>query len=312
MSIGSFILRRLGTGLLAVTGASLLVFLFLHLVPGDPVDQLAGGDADEATRLEIAHCLHLDESMPAQLGVFARNIVNGSLGHQCPDPEHKPTVMARIVEVAPYTLWLALGGMAVALLLALPLGVLAAARRGTWVDTIASFVSLTGISMPIVWMAPLALLIFFGYLGWLPGPAEPDAPGALVLPSIVVGVHLMAMLARMTRSSLVDVIGEDYIRTARAKGVPGRRVLLHHALRNALLPVITVAGLQFGSMLSGAIITEKVFARPGLGTLLLDGIAERNFPMVQGTVLVIAVIYVFVNLLVDLAYGLADPRIRVA
>ncbi len=165
--------------------------------------------------------------------------------------------------------------------------------------------------MPIVWMAPLALLIFFGYLGWLPGPAEPNAPGALVLPSIVVGVHLMAMLARMTRSSLVEVIGEDYIRTARAKGVPGRRVLLHHALRNALLPVITVAGLQFGSMLSGAIITEKVFARPGLGTLLLDGISERNFPMVQGTVLVIAVIYVIVNLLVDLAYGLADPRIRV-
>ncbi len=312
MSIGSFILRRLGTGLLAVTGASLLVFLFLHLVPGDPVDQLAGGDADEATRREISHCLHLDETMPVQLGIFARNIVNGSLGQQCPDPEHKPTVMARIVQVAPYTFWLAAGGMSVALLLALPLGIVAAARRGSWVDTAASLVSLTGISMPIVWMAPLALLVFFGYLGWLPGPAEPDAPGALVLPSIVVGVHLMAMLSRMTRSSLVDVMDEDYIRTARAKGVPGRRVLLHHALRNALLPVITVAGLQFGSMLSGAIITEKVFARPGLGTLLLDGIAERNFPMVQGTVLVIAVIYVVVNLLVDLAYGLADPRIRVA
>jgi len=311
MSIGSFILRRVGSGLLAILGVSVLVFFFLHMVPGDPVDQLAGGDADARDREEIEKCLHLDRTLPEQFGIFVRNIGNGTLGQQCPNPEAKPTVMQRIVEVFPYTIELAIGGMVVALLLALPLGIVAAVRRGTWVDTGAAVVSLLGISMPIMWMGPLLIFLFFIYLGWLPGPAEADARFALVLPSIAVGTHLMAMLSRMTRSSLVEVLGEDYMITARAKGLPRAVVLLKHGLRNALLPVITVAGLQFGSMLSGAIITEKVFARPGLGTLLLDGIAERNFPMVQGTVLVIAVIYVTVNILVDFAYGLADPRIRV-
>lgn len=311
MSIGSFILRRLGSGLLAVFGVSVLVFLFLHMVPGDPVDQLAGGDADEKDRAEIERCLHLDQSMPRQFVIFLGNVADGSLGQQCPNPESKPTVMARILEVMPYTIELALGGMLVALVLALPLGILAAVKRGTWVDTATAVVSLTGISMPIVWMGPLVLFFFFGYLGWLPGPAEADEPGALILPSLVIGTHLMAMLSRMTRSSMVEVLREDYIRTAEAKGLPRRSVLFKHALRNALLPVITVAGLQFGAMLSGAIITEKVFSRPGLGTLLLEGISERNFPMVQGTVLVIAVIYVTVNIAVDLAYGLTDPRIRV-
>ncbi len=311
MSIGSFILRRLGSGALAIFGVSLLVFMFLHMVPGDPVDQLAGGDADLRDRAAIEQCLHLDRSLPDQFGIFLRNIGNGTLGQQCPNPETKPTVMQRILEVMPYTLELAVAGMAVAILLALPLGIIAALRRGSWIDTTAAVVSLLGLSMPIMWMGPLLIFLFFIYLGWLPGPAEADAAGALVLPAVAVGTHLMAMLSRMTRSSLVEVLREDYMVTARAKGLRGSVVVLKHGLRNALLPVITVAGLQFGSMLSGAIITEKVFARPGLGTLLLDGIAERNFPMVQGTVLVIAMIYVTVNILVDLAYGLADPRIRV-
>jgi len=157
--------------------------------------------------------------------------------------------------------------------------------------------------------APLLVFWFFVVLGWFPGPTE-LGPMALVLPAVAVGTHLMAMLARMTRSSMVDVLGEDYVRTARAKGLPEGRVLFRHVLRNALLPVITVAGLQFGSLLSGAIVIENVFARPGLGTTLLDAILERNYPVVQGTVLVIAGIYVGVNILVDLAYGLADPRIR--
>jgi ABC-type dipeptide/oligopeptide/nickel transport system permease component len=164
--------------------------------------------------------------------------------------------------------------------------------------------------MPVMWMGPALLDIFYADARLLPGPSFPDEPLALLLPSIVIGTHLMAMLSRMTRSSLVDVLDEDYMRTARAKGVRPSMVVLRHGLRNALLPVITIAGIQFGGMLGGAIITEKVFARPGLGTLLLDGIAERNYPIVQGTVLVIAVGYVTVNLLVDLSYGLADPRIR--
>lgn len=312
MSIGSFILRRLGSGLLALLGVSVLVFLFLHIIPGDPVDHLAGGEATPEMRDKLEKCMHLDRSMPAQFGIFLRNIGNGSLGRQCPNPKNKPSVMTRVLKVMPYTIELAAAGMLVAILLALPLGIIAALRRGTLVDTAAAVVSLSGLSMPIMWLGPLLLFLFFINLGWLPGPAEPDARFALVLPAFAVGVHLMAMLSRMTRASLVEVMREDYLRTARAKGLSEWTVVLKHGLRNALLPVITIAGIQVGSLLSGAIITEKVFARPGLGTLMLDGITERNYPIVQGTVLVIAVIYVTVNIAVDLAYGLADPRIRKA
>ncbi|MDB4963482.1 MAG: binding-protein-dependent transport system inner rane component [Myxococcales bacterium] len=309
MSIGSFLLRRLGSGLLAIVGVSVLVFAFLHIVPGDPVDHLAGGEATPAQRLKIEQCMGLDKSLPRQFISFLGHVADGSLGHQCPDPKGKPTVAARIAEVFPHTMWLAICGMLVAIVLALPLGMLAAVKRGTWVDTLATTVSLSMVAMPQMMFAPLLLFWFFVTLGWFPGPTE-LGPAAIVLPAMAVGTHLMAMLARMTRSSLVEVLGEDYVRTARAKGLPEGSVLFRHALRNALLPVITVAGLQFGSLLSGAIIIENVFARPGLGATLLEAILERNYPVVQGTVLVIAMIYVLVNILVDLAYGLADPRIR--
>ena len=309
MSIGSFILRRLGSGALAVVGVSLLVFLFLHLVPGDPVDHLAGDDAPPALRKQIESCMGLDQDIPHQLLGFFGHVVDGTLGHQCPYPEGKPTVMGRILDVMPHTIALAIAGVLIALFFAIPLGVIAAVRRGTWTDTLATVISLLGISVPIMLLAPLLLAIFFARLGWLPGPTETGVAG-LILPAFAVATHMMAMLARMTRTSMVDVIGEDFVRTARAKGLGERRVIYVHALRNALLPVITIVGLQFGAMLSGAIIIEKVFARPGLGSLLLDAIFERNYPIVQGVVLVIAVIYVAVNILVDVAYGLADPRIR--
>lgn len=309
MSIGSFLLRRLGSGALAILGVSVLVFLFLHLVPGDPVDHLAGGEATVEQRQKIEQCMGLDQSMPAQFVSFLGHVVDGSLGHQCPDPKGKPTVAARIAEAFPHTLQLAVAGMLVAIVLALPLGIIAAIKRGTWIDTLATTVALSGIAIPQMMFAPLLLYIFFAVLGWFPGPTETGF-AALILPALAVGTHLMAMLARMTRSSMVEVLGEDFVRTARAKGLPESRVLIVHALRNALLPVITIAGLQFGSLLSGAIVIENVFARPGLGDTLLKAILERNYPVVQGTVLVIAFIYVAVNILVDLAYGLADPRIR--
>ncbi len=310
MSLGSFILRRVGSSAIAVFGVCVLVFSFLHMIPGDPVDALTGGEATPEQRREIAECMYLDESLPSQFGRYLGSIADGTLGRQCPDPEGKPTVMQRIVEVFPYTIELAIGGLLVALIFAIPLGVLAAVRRGTWVDAAAAVISLAGLSMPVMWMGPVLLQIFYVDLQLAPGPSFADEPFALVLPAIVIGTHLMAMLSRMTRSSLVDVLDEDYMRTARAKGLRPSVVVFKHGLRNALLPVITVAGIQFGAMLGGAIITEKVFARPGLGTLLIDGISERNYPIVQGTVLVIAVCYVTVNLLVDLSYGLADPRIR--
>ena len=309
MPIGAFILRRLGLGLVSIFGVSVLVFLFLHLIPGDPVDHLGGGEVTADQRAQLEHCLGLDRSLPGQFVGFLGKVADLSLGHQCPDPESKPTVMALIVDVFPDTLVLAAAGMAVAIALALPLGILAAIRRGTWIDTMAAMLSLSGIAVPLMLLGPLLLLWFFLDLGWLPGPSETGAL-ALILPAIAVGSHLMALLARMTRSSMVEVLGEDYLRTARAKGLPELKVVTKHALRNALLPVITIAGLQFGSMLSGAIITENIFARPGLGTLLVAAINERNYPVVQGTVLVIAAIYVLVNIVVDVAYGVADPRIR--
>jgi ABC-type dipeptide/oligopeptide/nickel transport system permease component len=309
VSIGAFLLRRLASGVLAILGVSILVFLFLHIVPGDPVDHLAGGEATVEQREKIEKCMGLDRSLPRQFVSFLGNVVDGTLGHQCPDPKNKPTVAARVAEAFPHTLWLALAGMVVAIVLAIPLGIIAAIRRGSWVDTLATTTALSGISIPQMMFAPLLVMIFFATLGWFPGPTE-TGPMALVLPAFAVGTHLMAMLARMTRSSMVEVLGEDFVRTARAKGLPEGRVLLVHALRNALLPVITIVGLQFGSLLSGAIVIEKVFSRPGLGTTLLDAILERNYPVVQGTVLVIATLYVLVNMLVDLSYGLADPRIR--
>jgi ABC-type dipeptide/oligopeptide/nickel transport system permease component len=310
VSIGSFLLRRFGSGALAILGVSILTFAFLHLVPGDPVDHLAGGDAPAAARRAIERCMGLDQSLPTQFARFLGHVVDGTLGNQCRsgDP-HGPTVAARIAEVMPHTIALAIAGMLIALVLALPLGIAAAIRRGTWIDTLATTLSLSGIAIPQMMFAPLLLLWGFIVLGRFPGPTETGL-AALVLPAFAVGTHLMAMLARMTRSSMVEVLGEDYVRTARAKGLPERRVIALHALRNALLPVITVAGLQFGSLLSGAIIIENVFSRPGLGSTLVEAIRERNYPVVQGVVLVIAAIYVLVNMLVDLTYGLSDPRIR--
>lgn len=306
----AFVVRRLISGAVAIVGVSVLVFAFLHIVPGDPVDQLAGGEATAEQRARVMACMGLDRPVVAQLGTFFGHIVDGTLGHQCKSGDERgPTVAARIAEVMPHTLALAVTGMAFALAFALPLGIIAAARRGTWLDTLTSLAALSAVAVPMMLLAPILLRVFFVWLGWLPGPTE-TGPRALLLPALAVGLQLMAMLARMTRTSLIEVLGEDYVRTARAKGLGERRVLLVHALRNALLPVVTVAGLQFGALLSGSIIVEKVFARPGLGLTLLDAISERNYPVVQGCVLVIAVIYVVVNIVVDVAYGIVDPRIR--
>ena len=309
MGIGSFLLRRFGSGALAILGVSILVFSFLHLVPGDPVDQLAGGEATPEQRAKIEHCMGLDKPLVGQFGTFLGHIGDGTLGHQCKSGGDTRTVASRIAEVLPHTFALAICGMLVAVVLALPLGVIAAVKRGTWIDTLATVTSLSVIGLPIMLLGPILLLVFFVWLGWLPGPTE-TGPLAILMPATALGLQMMAMLSRMTRSSMIEVLGEDYVRTARAKGLDEKRVLVLHALRNALLPVITIAGLQFGSLLTGSIIIEKVFARPGLGLTLLDAITERNYPVVQGCVLVTAVIYVIVNMLVDIAYGLADPRIR--
>ncbi len=303
-----YVARRALSSLIAVIGVSVLVFLLIHLIPGDPVDNLLGEGADVADKAAMRACMDLDQSLPIQFGRFVRSVFDGTLGRTCPD--QKRTIAQLIGAALPSTFVLAVSGMVVAITLALPLGIASALRRGRAIDLFATTVSLAGISVPSMWMGPMLLLVFYVQLGWLPGPIESRGLAALVLPSFVLGTHLLAMLARMTRSSLVDVLGEDYIRTAHAKGLSSSRVVLRHALRNSLVPVITIAGMQFGSLLSGAVVIEKIFGRAGLGTLLLDGILQRDFRVVQGCTLVIAGIYVMVNLLVDLLYAAADPRVR--
>jgi peptide/nickel transport system permease protein len=285
------------------------VFLLVHLIPGDPVDNLLGERADPIDKAAMRRCMDLDQPLVVQFGRFLASIGDGTLGHTCPD--QRRTVASLIADALPHTIALATAAMVVALVLALPLGILAALRPRSALDAGATVIALAGISMPSIWLGPLLLAIFYVGLQWLPGPADDAGLAGLVLPSIMLGTHLMAMLARMTRSSLLEVLGEDYVRTARAKGLSSTLVILRHGLRNALVPVITVAGIQFGALLAGAVVTEKVFARPGIGTLLLEAISQRDYRVVQGCTLVIAVSYVTVNLLVDLAYGLVDPRIRV-
>jgi ABC-type dipeptide/oligopeptide/nickel transport system permease component len=228
VGLAKYLLRRLGAGLLAMLGVSVLVFLMLHVVPGDPVDHLAGGEATPDQRKKIEACMGLDQPMYVQFGTFLEHVVDGSLGHQCPDPKNKPTVAGKIGDVWMHTVWLAIGGMLVAIVLAIPLGVLAAVRRGTWVDTLAAIGGLAGVAVPMMLMAPVMLLVFFIDLGTMPGPTE-TGPAALVLPSVAIGVHLLGMLSRMTRASMVDVLDEDYVRTAKAKGLGRGTVLYKHA-----------------------------------------------------------------------------------
>jgi peptide/nickel transport system permease protein len=251
---GAYLRRRLVASASAVFGVSVLVFLLVHLIPGDPIDNLLGERADPRDKAEMRACMDLDQPLAVQFGRFLGHIADGTLGTTCPDRSR--TVAQLIAEALPSTVALAVAAMVVALLLALPLGVLAALRQGGALDGAATAVALAGISMPAMWLGPLMLAIFYVDLQWFPGPADDAGLAGLVLPAIMLGTHLMAMLARMTRSSLLEVLGEDYIRTARAKGLSAPAVVLGHALRNALVPVITVAGIQFGSLLAGAVVTE--------------------------------------------------------
>jgi peptide/nickel transport system permease protein len=287
-------------------GVLTVIFLLLHLIPGDPVDMMLGERAFAADRVRMRAALGLDRPLAAQYGGYLLRTVQGDLGQSF---RQRRPVAALIAERLPATAELMLGAMAVALAVALPLGLLAALHHGRWVDQVASAFAVLGVATPNFWLGPLLILAFAIRLDWLP-VNERGTLAHLVLPSITLGTAMAALLSRMTRTALVEVLGEDYIRTARAKGLRERSVLLVHALRNAAIPVITVIGLQVGVLLSGAIITESIFDWPGLGTLLLDAIYGRDYPLVQGCILVIALTYVGVNLLTDLAYGWIDPRIR--
>jgi len=305
----TYIIRRLLGAAYVLIAVSTLVFLVVRAVPGDPVESILGEFATDADKEQLRECLHLNDGLIGQYGHFLKDIGNGTFGTFCDDPT--VTVASRIAEAIPYTAELALTAVALGLLIALPLGVFAARRHGTWVDLGALTMALFGVSLPSFWLGPMLLIAFTVTLQVFPDPGSGVAGlTSLALPAITLGTSLSAKLTRMTRSSMLEVLSSDYVRTARAKGLRERVVVFKHALRNALVPVVTVVGLQIGALLSGAIIVEKIFARPGLGTLLLDAIEQRNYMLVQGAVLGVTLTYVVVNLITDLAYVAVDPRIQ--
>lgn len=309
-----YLLRRAGAVVPVLGVVSAVVFSLIHLTPGDPVRIMLREEADPATVATLRHQLGLDRPLPLQYLTWLGRAARGELGRSI--RTNQPVVEA-IRQRAPVTLTLALAALLVALTIGLPAGILAAFRRNSVVDVIATLVAIAGVSLPSFWLAMLLILVFSVTLGWLPPlgwvslDRDPVAwVRSLVLPSVTLGVAIAAVVMRMTRASLLEVLELDYVRTARAKGLAEHRIILGHALQNALIPVVTVVGLQAGALLGGAVITETIFALPGVGRLLVDAIFQRDFPIVQGVVLFLAVNFLVVNLLVDLTYARLDPRIR--
>ncbi len=301
-----FLIRRLVLTVPVLLGVATLVFALLHLVPGDPAQVMLGESASASDVAQLRQTLGLDRPLAEQYGLYLRGLLQGDLGTSF---RYNTPVTAEIAQRLPNTLDLALAAMSVAILIALPLGILGALYRGRAVDQIAMTISLAGISMPNFWLGPLLAIVFAVMLGWLPVSGTGDWRH-LVLPAVTLGAALAAILARMTRASLIEELRELYVLAARARGLSRTRAVLKHALRNSLIPVVTILGLQFGAVLTGTIITETIFAWPGVGRLLIQAINFRDYPLVQGCILFIASTYVTVNLLVDLVYGWLDPRIR--
>lgn len=301
------VLRRLLLAIPTTLAVATLVFSLIHLIPGDPVLIMLGDGAQPTDVEELRAKLGLDRPLLEQYGQFLAGLGRGDLGRSLHFDQPVTTLLLRHY---PATVVLAFSAMAVALLVSLPLGMLAAYRRDGWIDRGARFFSLLGVSVPNFWLGPVAILLFSVQLGLLPVSGWSDWK-SLVLPAATLGAALAALLTRMVRGALVEELGKPYLVTARSKGLRPFRVATAHALRNALVPVVTVVGLQFGSLLTGAILTETIFGWPGLGRLLIQAIRLRDFPLVQGSVLVIAVTYVAVNLVTDLVYAWLDPRIRV-
>jgi peptide/nickel transport system permease protein len=283
----------------------MIVFLLLHLVPGDPVELMLGDSARPADRTALRQALGLDLPFMDQLFGWFTHLVRLDLGESL---YSRRPVLDLIAERLPATLELTAAALTLALLIALPLGTLAARHHNRPLDRLAMGFSLLGMSIPNFWLGPLLILLFSLELGWTPVSGR-DTIASLVLPALTLGTALAAVLARMVRSSLLEVLSEDFIRTARAKGLSEPAMLWRHALPNAWLPLLTVLGLQLGALLGGAVITETVFAWPGLGSLLVEAIQRRDYPLVQGCVLLISLTYVLVNALTDLAYRWVDPRV---
>jgi len=304
----TYVGRRLLAAIPTLWGVATAVFIMARLLPGDPARVIAGINASQDQVDHLRRQLGLDQPLPVQYLDFLGGLVRLDLGTSAHfgDP-----VLAEIGSRLPYTAELALAALAVAVVLGMLGGVVAAQRRNTVVDVVISTVSVLGISMPTYWLGLMLIVLFAIQFRLLPA-AGADSPESVVLPAVTLGLLSVGLIARMTRSSLLEVLGQDYVRTARAKGVSPARVVVAHGLRNALVPILTAIGLQLGSLMGGAVVTESVFGWPGVGRLLLDSIFSRDYPMVQGLVLLFAVTYIAVNLLVDLLYVVVDPRVRYA
>jgi len=302
----TWVLQRLFSAALVIFSVTLVVFFLIHLIPGDPVDVMLGETATVADRQAMRASLGLDQPLTVQLLDYLQGLLQLDFGQSLHSQEAISSILAQRL---PATAWLALSAMFIAILLAIPLGIFSAVYRGTWIDRTAMLVSLAGLSIPNFLLGPLLVLVFSIALGLLPVSGN-DSLLHLILPSITLGLSMAAVLARMVRSSLLETLGEDFIRTAHAKGMHPRDVIWKHAMRNAWLPVITVIGAQIGALLGGAVVTETVFDWPGLGSLMIESIQKRDYPIVQACVLIISVIYVAVNAMTDVCYGLLDPRIR--
>jgi peptide/nickel transport system permease protein len=302
----TFILRRLLALIPVGLGVVAVVSLLIHTVPGDPADMILGPYATLEEKVQLKKDLGLDKPFLEELGAFYVEIAHGHLGDSLIYRKPVETLIAQRIRP---TLELACLAMIVALCLSLPLGILSALKQGKLTDFTAMGFALTGIAVPNFWLGPMLVLLFSLRLGLFP-VSERGSWDTYVLPALTLGIPLSAMLSRMTRNSMLDNLKEDFVRTARAKGVRETVVVLKHVLRNASLPLVTIAGLQFGALLTGAIITERIFDWPGLGSLILDGINNRDYPVVQGCVLVFSATYLLVNLFTDLGYALVDPRIK--
>ncbi len=291
-----------------IFGVLLLTFLLIHLVPGDPVEVMLGESASSADREALRAELGLDQPLLQQFGHYLNKLAHGDFGHSI----HSKASISELIKTRyPATLKLALLALLIGLAAGIPLGIYSALKAGHWQDVMVTIISVRLSAMPAFWLGPVLMLMFAVWLGWLPVSGM-ESNTSIILPAVTLGFGLSAILTRMTRTSLLEVLNDDYIRTARAKGLPERVVILRHAMRAALLPIITIVGLQMGSLLAGAVITETIFSWDGIGRLLVESIEKRDYPVTQACVLVVALSYVVVNLLTDILYKLADPRVAAA
>jgi peptide/nickel transport system permease protein len=310
-----FLVRRLAISVVTLIVISMIVFIGVRMIPGDPARVMAGTDADAAGLEEIRAKYGLKDPIPVQYIRWAALALQGDLGRSIRTRE---PVASTVAKKLPITIELACLAVLIALVIAIPVGVVAAVRRNTAWDVFASAASLCGVSVPNFWLGIMLILFFAVRLGWLPASGFVplwESPSAnlqrMVMPAFVLGAALAAVLMRQTRNSMIGVLSADYIRTAYSKGLASRAVILHHAIRNSLIPVVTILGLQAGALMSGAVVTEQIFVVPGFGRLIVEAVFTRDYPLVQGVVLITASSYVLINLLVDVSYSLLDPRLRI-